>query len=100
VLDVLQERGVEFDVVEYLKAPLDRETLSGLVELVGGDPVQMVRTSDRRFKDGDLSLAPDAGLPEVVDLLLDEPAVMQRPVVVSGKRAVIARPSDRVLELL
>ncbi len=100
MLDVLQERGVEFDVVEYLKAPLGRETLSGLVELVGGDPVQMVRTSDRRFKDGDLSLAPDAGLSEVVDLLLDEPAVMQRPVVVSGKRAVIARPSDRVLELL
>lgn len=100
MLDVLQERGVEFDVVEYLKAPLDRETLSGLVELVGGDPVQMVRTSDRRFKDGHLSLAPDAGLPAVVDLLLDEPAVMQRPVVVSGERAVIARPSDRVLELL
>ena len=100
MLDVLQERGVEFDVVEYLKAPLDRETLSGLVELVGGDPVQMVRTSDRRVKNGDLSLAPDAGLPVVVDLLLDELAVMQRPGVVYGKRAGVARPADRVLELL
>ena len=100
MLQLLQERGVEFDVVEYLKAPLDRRRLADLVKMVGGDPVQMVRTSDNRFKAGELSLVDDAGAGEVVDLLLDAPAVMQRPVVVSGGRALIARPSDRVLELL
>ncbi len=99
MLDILHERGVEFDVIEYLKSPLDRATLEGILELVPDPPAALVR-KDKRFKE--LELNPDdyQTAAQVIDLLLEQPALMQRPIVVRGKRAAIARPAEKVTELL
>ena len=99
MLDILHERGVEFDVIEYLKSPLDRATLEGILELVPDPPAALVR-KDKRFKE--LELNPDdyQTPSQVIDLLLEQPALMQRPIVVRGKRAAIARPAEKVTELL
>jgi arsenate reductase len=98
-LDILRERGVDADVVEYLKAPPDRATLERILDQIPDPPAELVRKDDR-FK----SLGLDAGdyqtREQVVDLLLEHPELMQRPVVFLGGRAVIARPSEKVLELL
>lgn len=63
------------------------------------EPAELVR-KDKKFKE--LGLNADAYVTRaaVVDLLLEHPALMQRPVIVRGRRAVIARPSEKVLELL
>ena len=50
MLDILHERGVEFDVIEYLKSPLDRATLEGILELIPDPPAALVR-KDKRFKE-------------------------------------------------
>ena len=98
-MDILRERGVEFDVIEYLKTPLDRDTLASLVDLVPNDPADMVR-KDKNFKDLGLDAADYVTADAVVDLLLEHPKLMQRPILVRGDRAVIARPPDNALELL
>ena len=96
---MLRERGVEFDVVQYLKNPLDRAALSALLAILESDPSDLVRR-DKHF--GDLGLTDeDARSPEqVVDLLVAHPRLMQRPVVIRGERAVISRPPKTVLSLL
>ncbi len=96
---MLRERGVEFDVVHYLKEPLDRQGLEALLEILQNEPSDLVRR-DKHF--GDLGLTEaDAQTPEqVVELLLAHPRLMQRPVVVRGGRAVITRPPKTVLDLL
>lgn len=63
-------------------------------------PAELVRSSDKRFAEAGLELVDEASAAEVVELLLAHPEVMQRPVVTDGRRAIIARPADRVLELL
>jgi arsenate reductase len=98
-LDILGERGVAADVVEYLKAPLDRATLERIVAAVPDPPAELVR-KDKRFADLGLDAADYTDRESVVALLLEHPELMQRPVVFRGERAVIARPSDKVLELL
>jgi arsenate reductase len=97
-LSMLQERAgdVDLDVVEYLNHPLDRAALEALLAILADPPGALVR-HDQRFKD--LGLDPkaydEAGA--VVDLLVEHPELMQRPVLVSGDRAVIARPpADKV----
>jgi arsenate reductase (glutaredoxin) len=95
----LRERGVEFDVVNYLKTPLDRATLQRLVRLVG-DPMSCVRTGDAAFAATGLNPAAQLDAEGVVDLLCKHPELMQRPIIVRGERAVIARPSEKVLGLL
>ena len=98
-LALLEERGVPVDVVEYLKAPLDRKTFERFLDLLPDPPADLVR-KDKRFKE--LGLDPDAYTTrqQVVGVLLAHPELMQRPVIVRGDRAVLARPSEKVLELL
>jgi len=98
-LDILRERAVECDVIEYLKAPPDRATLARFLDLLGGPPADLVR-KDKRFKELGLHEADHTTRAQVIALLLQHPELMQRPVVIRAGRAVIARPSEKVLELL
>ncbi|MGH9031838.1 MAG: arsenate reductase (glutaredoxin) [Acidimicrobiia bacterium] len=98
-LDILGERGVDAEVVEYLKAPPDRATIERIVDAVPDPPAELVR-KDKRFEELGLDPGDYTDRESVVALLLEHPELMQRPVVFRGERAVIARPSDKVLELL
>jgi arsenate reductase (glutaredoxin) len=98
-LGILNERGVDHDVVEYLKAPPDRATLGRILTLLGGAPGALVRR-DSRYKELGLREADHATREQVIELLLKHPELMERPVVIRGDQAVIGRPPERVLELL
>jgi arsenate reductase len=98
-LEILRDRGVEADVVEYLKAPPDRATLERIVDAVPDPPAELVR-KDKRFEELGLDADDYVDREAVITLLSEHPELMQRPVVFKGDRAVIGRPSDKVLELL
>jgi arsenate reductase (glutaredoxin) len=96
---LLRAQGVEFDTVEYLKTPLHRTTLERIVAMLDTAPAELVR-KDRRFEDLGLKAADYVSAEAVVGLLLKHPELMQRPVIVKGAKAVIARPPERLLALL
>ena len=98
-IEILRERGIEFDTVEYLRQPLDRAALENVLALLGGPPSALVR-KDRRFAELGLHAEDYVTREQVVALLLKHPELMERPVVIRGGRAVIARPSEKVAELL
>lgn len=91
---------MEVDVVMYIKNPPDRAELEHLVSILE-DPVEDLVRKDSKFKK--LELNPDDFVdnPEaVVDILVAHKQLLQRPVVVKGKKAIIGRPKDRIAELL
>ena len=98
-LEILRERGAEFDVVEYLTQPIDRETLTTIAGLLPNPPEELVR-KDRNFEQ--LGLDPNGyqTIEATIEILLEHPDLMQRPVLVAGDRALICRPAEKVLELL
>jgi arsenate reductase len=98
-LEILADQGVDHDVVEYLTAPPDRASLERIVDGVGVPPAELVR-HDRRFEELGLSASDYTTRDAVIELLVEHPELMQRPVIFRGERAVIARPSEKVLELL
>ena len=95
---ILTERNVDFDTVEYLRTPLDEAGLRRILELVDNPPAELVR-KDGNFRELGLQAGDYTTEDAVVALLLEHPKLMQRPVVVRGARAVVARPSARVEEL-
>jgi arsenate reductase len=96
---ILRERGVEFDVVEYLKTPLDRAGFERILDAVPDPPADLVR-KDKRFTELGLRAGDHTTREAVIVLLLAHPELMQRPIVFRGARAMIARPAEKVLELL
>jgi arsenate reductase len=97
-LEILRQRDVACDVVEYLKQPLDRAALAHILALLPGPPEALVR-KDKRFAELGLQAADYTTREAVIDVLLAHPELMERPVVIRGGRAVIARPPEKVLEL-
>jgi arsenate reductase len=96
---LLRAQGVEFDTVEYLKTPLHRTALARIVAILDTPPAELVR-KDRRFEALQLRPADYVSAEDVAALLLKYPELMQRPVVVKGDKAVIARPPERMFPLL
>ncbi|MBM3660284.1 MAG: arsenate reductase [Actinobacteria bacterium] len=99
MLEILRDRGVEFDVVEYLKHPLTRTDLERIVDAIPDEPAELVR-KDKRFGELGLDAGDHTTKEAVVDLLLEHPELMQRPIVFKGDDALICRPSDKVLAFL
>ena len=98
-LELLRARDVEFDIVEYLKDHPTRETLGKIIEMLDGPVADLVR-KDKRFKELGLDEGDYETKEQVVAVLLEHPELMERPVVFRGERALICRPSEKVLELL
>jgi arsenate reductase len=99
-LAVAEELGVEHDTVLYMKEPPDRQTLERIVRILE-DPVEDLVRKDSKFKKLELNPNDYVDNPEaVVDIILQHKALMQRPVVVKGRKAIIGRPKSRITELL
>ena len=98
VLQVLAEAGVTPDVVRYLDTPPTRAEIEDVLRLLGtDDPAAIVRTGEAAYRE--LGLA-GADRDTLLDALAAHPSLIERPIVVDGDRAVLARPPERVHELL
>jgi arsenate reductase len=99
-LDILEGRDdVELDVIRYLDEPLARADFERILDVIEEPPAELVR-KDKRFKELGLAEGDYQTREQVIDVLLEHPELMQRPVVILGERALIARPSEKVNELL
>ncbi len=97
-LALLQERGVAFELVEYLETPLSRKDLDSLQRKLDLPPAQWVRSKEEAFREAGLSdESTDA---EILDAIAAHPILLERPILVRGERAAIGRPTERLLELL
>ena len=95
-LALLQERGIEPRIVEYLKTPPDAAELKRLLALLGLKPRDLLRAKEAAEAGLDAAMS-DAAL---IAGIVAHPAVLERPVFVHRGRAVIGRPPEKVLELL
>jgi arsenate reductase len=98
-LEILAERGADVEVIEYLQQRPSRADLERILAAIPDEPAALVR-KDKRFAELGLDAADYRSTDAVVALLLEHPELMERPVVFRGDRALICRPSERVLELL
>lgn len=98
-LELLHQRGITPHVIHYLETPPSVDELRELVGMLGIPARALLRTSEPEYAElglADTSLA-DAAL---INAMSAHPRLIERPIFVHGKRAVIARPPERVLELL
>ena len=95
-LALLQEKGIEPKIVEYMNTPLNAADLKSVLSKLGLDPREILRSKEakeegiERLLDGN----------DIIAALASHPRAMQRPIVVKGNKAVIGRPPENVLKIL
>jgi arsenate reductase len=97
VLALLQGKGLDIEIIEYLKTPADPQTLTGLLAKLGGQAHQLVRSNEPEYQRLKLMQVDEV---QLIKAIAEHPILMQRPIVVAGNHAVIGRPPENVLAIL
>ena len=98
-LQLLRDRGIEPEIVEYLKTPPTADDIEAVLSKLGLEPRAVMRTKEAAYREAGMA---DTGLSRrtLIDLMAANPIVIERPIVVSGARAALGRPPENVLSIV
>ncbi len=97
-LALLQERGIEPEIVEYLNTPPSRKELEDVLQALGIKAHELLRTKEAAYEES--GLTKDSTEEEVISAMLQYPVLMERPIVVCNGKAALGRPPEQVLDIL
>jgi arsenate reductase len=98
-LQLLKDRDIDPEIVEYLKTPPTASELVDILALLGKEPRDIMRKTESEYKDNGLD---DANLPRnaLIEAMVKYPVLIERPIVLANGKAAIGRPPENVLEIL
>ena len=96
-LKLIQDAGINPEIVDYLNDVPSAKELTGLIKLLGIAPEELVRKGEEEFKS--LFKGKDMTDEQWIEAMVNHPKLIERPIVVSNKKAVIGRPPEKVREL-
>ena len=97
-LQYLEEKNVPHEVIKYMEEPLTFEALETLLDALGMFPFELIRQNEQIWKDEFKDKDMDDN--ELIYLMVEYPQLMQRPIVENNEQAVVARPANRIDEIL
>lgn len=92
------ENGIDYTKINYFIEPLTEEKLRELLKKANLSPFEILRTKEPLVKE--LNITKDTSPDEIIKLIVENPNVLQRPIVEVGDRAVLARPIEKAIELI
>ena len=98
--DLLDENSVDYEIIEYLDTPPNEKELTGILRKLGKKPLEVIRTGEALFKELGLSKKDDRPDKEWIKIMVDNPKLIERPIVVKGTKAALGRPPIDVLNIL
>lgn len=98
-LTLIEDKGADVEVIEYLNTPPTRKELDEILQMLEMEPEDLMRKGEAVYKELGLK---DKKLSrkEAIKVMVENPKLIERPIVVKGKKAIIGRPPENVNELL
>ena len=98
-LALLEEKGAETQIIEYLKTPSSSSELATILDKLGLEPRDLMRKKEEPYKTLKLS-DENIGRDALIQAMVDNPILMERPIVVNNGKYALGRPPENVLEIL
>ena len=97
-LCMLQDLNKEIEIINYINNPLTVSELKNIIKLLGIKPIELVRVKEAIWKENfkDKNLTDE----DIIEAMVANPKLIERPIVVNGNKAVIARPIEKIDEIL
>lgn len=98
-LQLLEDKGVQPEIRKYLENPLNLVELTALLALLGKKPAELIRKGEDIYKELNLG-APETTDAQLIQAMVENPRLIERPILSNGREARIGRPPEQVLELI
>ena len=96
---ILEEKELDYQVIEYLKTPPSVEDLRGILKILKLRPNQIARKGEKEFIDNNLSHIEEDDI-KMLDAIAKYPKIMERPIIINGDKGVIGRPPEKILDIV
>lgn len=97
-VDLLENSGKEFEIIKYLNTPPNLEQLQHIIDLLGITPIELVRKNEAIWKENFKGkILSDS---DVISAMIENPKLIERPIVINGNKAVIGRPTEKILDII
>lgn len=97
-VQILEEAGKEFEIVKYLEDIPTKEELTNIIDLLGITPIDLVRKNEAIWKEQ--YKGKELSNDEVIIAMVNNPKLIERPIIVNGNKAVIGRPPEKILDII
>ena len=98
-LALLEEKGVVLEIIEYLKTPPNQQTLKEIINKLDNAPIDLMRKSEPVYKKLNINKE-SKDIQSLLDVMVENPILIERPIVVANGKAVIGRPPESVLDIV
>lgn len=98
-LQLLQDRGVDMDVIEYLQTPPDFATLDAILTMLALQPRDLMRKNEAEYTQLQLDNT-ELSRTQLIQAMVDHPILIERPILIKDGKAAIGRPPEQILEIL
>jgi arsenate reductase (glutaredoxin) len=98
-MDILNDKGVQPSIVEYLNTPPNGAELNEVLDLLSLEPRELMRKHEAPYKENNLD-NPDLNREQLIQAMIDNPILIERPIIIKGNKATIGRPPEKVLDIL
>ncbi len=97
-LALLEAKGITPSIVEYLKEGIDTESLESIVDKLDSDASVLLRKKEEAYAES--GLTETSSVEQIIAAIVNDPKILERPIVVHGERAALGRPPENILKIL
>ena len=97
-LQILKDKGVDFEIVQYLKTPPTKEELKEIIKKLGIKPIDLVRKNEKIWKEN--YKGKEVTDDEIIEAMVKFPKLIERPIVIKEDKAVLGRPPENILDIV
>ena len=96
---ILQKECKPFNIVQYMKEKINQKTLENILNILNIEPIDLIRKNEKEFKTSDISLR-EKDRNKIIQLIIENPKIMERPIILNGEKGVIGRPPENIYKIL
>jgi arsenate reductase len=97
-LEIISQKEEKFEIIEYLKNPLSKSEIVEVLFLLKMNPIDLIRKNEEEWKNE--FKGKDLSDDQIIEAMVNFPKLIERPIVIKGKNAVIGRPPIKVLDII
>jgi arsenate reductase len=97
-LAILENSGKKYEVIKYLDTVPSEKELTDIIKMIGITPIQLVRKTEKIWKEN--YKGKELSDSEIIKAMIENPKLIERPIVIANNSAVIGRPSESILEII